>query len=1099
MINLASVEKEILSGLKDFQQATVERVDQLYKGGYSKVLVADEVGLGKTLVARGVIAKTAYHSKENLNKPIFKVVYVCSNQSIAGQNLAKLKIDQKVTVEGLSDTRLSMQHLKIFEQQYDENIQENFIQLIPLTPATSFSMTGGPGNASERALIFAVLKRHKTLAPYLEELEVLLTDQAEKSWPNCAVEYEGRVLECNRQSGGEYINVMLHNISKHFSFQESLTNDLEETFHSIRKAGYQRVKGSNKVIHQLRIMMAKISVELLNADLVIMDEFQRFPDLINTDSGSETAMLAKKFFNNDTSVNPLKILLLSATPYKLYSTLEEINESKSDDHYKEFMQVIDFLFSDNRQLKKEFRNVWNSFSLALNEVTHENFAIISAEKQKAEEYLFKGICRTERLSVKEAEQLVQIYSPQNQLTVSEDDILSYMEADQLLKEINPKETVPVDYIKSAPYIFSFMQHYKLKERIFNHFAINPQGINLAKKQRLWINRNSISKYKELPKTNARMEKLKEITLPKGAEHLMWIPPSKPYYDYGGCFKGQRNFSKVLVFSAWEMVPRAIGALISYESERRTVGKLISKTPKQKKENRSYFAKNRFPSPRLTFRLRENKPSNMNRLCLLYPSRKLAGLFDPVKCLNESLTLNEVKESIGEKIDHLMEDIKEHISDRKESLRQDERWYYIAPLLFDKADEEISGWLENLDLTPIASGEGTNQSKEDTGAYRQHFEELKKIYFSEDKIALGKKPKDLKETLVNMALGSPAICALRMFGISNSASPKYAVQLAKGIVDRFNIQEAIAIVELNYGRGKEDKDAHWQNVLSYCVDGNIQAMLDEYSHMLLEGNNLNNKTEHARNERLLEIMVTTLKTHTASYNVDTFQSFKGRVMDERKKSNKKQKEENEKYIKMRSSYAVGFYDTKNEGRSVQRKDNIRQSFNSPFRPFVLASTSIGQEGLDFHYYCRKIAHWNLPSNPVDIEQREGRINRYKSLAIRQNIAHEYGKMKFKENIWDEMFEQAQMDEKKDGICELVPFWSLTKSNAVNIERILLAYPLSKDNAKYERLIKILSLYRLSLGQARQEELLEYIIENDIDEDKLQELFINLSPYYKINAE
>nr|WP_270246095.1 helicase-related protein [Coprococcus sp. AM11-30B] len=44
-----------------------------------------------------------------------------------------------------------------------------------------------------------------------------------------------------------------------------------------------------------------------------------------------------------------------------------------------------------------------------------------------------------------------------------------------------------------------------------------------------------------------------------------------------------------------------------------------------------------------------------------------------------------------------------------------------------------------------------------------------------------------------------------------------------------------------------------------------------------------------------------------------------------------------------------------------------------RPFVLATTSIGQEGLDFHNYCCVIMHWNLPSNPIDLEQREGRKN------------------------------------------------------------------------------------------------------------------------------
>ena len=33
--------------------------------------------------------------------------------------------------------------------------------------------------------------------------------------------------------------------------------------------------------------------------------------------------------------------------------------------------------------------------------------------------------------------------------------------------------------------------------------------------------------------------------------------------------------------------------------------------------------------------------------------------------------------------------------------------------------------------------------------------------------------------------------------------------------------------------------------------------------------------------------------------------------------------------------------------------MREAFNSPFWPFILATTSVGQEGLDFHLYCRDI--------------------------------------------------------------------------------------------------------------------------------------------------
>ena len=51
-----------------------------------------------------------------------------------------------------------MQHLNIFKQENDSDLLDRYIQLIPLTPDTSFRMTAGAGTVSERALMFAHLK-----------------------------------------------------------------------------------------------------------------------------------------------------------------------------------------------------------------------------------------------------------------------------------------------------------------------------------------------------------------------------------------------------------------------------------------------------------------------------------------------------------------------------------------------------------------------------------------------------------------------------------------------------------------------------------------------------------------------------------------------------------------------------------------------------------------------------------------------------------------------------------------------------------------------------------------------------------------------------
>ena len=204
--------------------------------------------------------------------------------------------------------------------------------------------------------------------------------------------------------------------------------------------------------------------------------------------------------------------------------------------------------------------------------------------------------------------------------------------------------------------------------------------------------------------------------------------------------------------------------------------------------------------------------------------------------------------------------------------------------------------------------------------------------------------------------------------------------------------------------------------------------------------------------------------------------------------------------MRTHFAAAFTRGVSKEKDTDRKKTVRNAFNSPFRPFVLASTSVGQEGLDFHNYCRRIVHWNLPGNPIDLEQREGRINRFECLAIRQNVVKRYGNIRYEKDVWNEMFEEAYRKENggKQGCSDLIPYWGLSKAeDMVKIERIVPMYPFSKDGLNYERLIKILSLYRLTLGQARQEELLDYIFKNydEKQQERLRKLFINLSPFYK----
>lgn len=117
-----------------------------------------------------------------------------------------------------------------------------------------------------------------------------------------------------------------------------------------------------KTIGLLRQIFAQISIGLLDPDLVIMDEFQRFSSILDNNSDNEQAMLTQQFFtHNHTNT---KILLLSATPYKPYSTLEELNVTGCDEHLDDFKRVVNFLFTTEDNIRR-FKLVWHEFNNAL--------------------------------------------------------------------------------------------------------------------------------------------------------------------------------------------------------------------------------------------------------------------------------------------------------------------------------------------------------------------------------------------------------------------------------------------------------------------------------------------------------------------------------------------------------------------------------------------------------------------------------------------------------------------------------------------------------------------------------------------------------------
>lgn len=1085
-------EDKTIKILKDFQKATVERIAYLFKHQQHRVLVADEVGLGKTLIAKGVIAKTARIRLEE-GDDCFKTVYICSNQVIAKQNISKLNIFG-VNTDYTSDTRLSMQHLIIWEKKNSDTDGNNqFIQLIPLTPGTSFNLGGKQGTVGERALIYTILEEVPEVK--INRLNTLFSRKvSEARWDREKKFYKRRVKKCDKNSKGQYLKDITKRIKK-YDKSHGIIKELND--YLVRNSAKQKGENDIAIISKLRQMFAEISVEMLEPDLIIMDEFQRFKFMLNKEdeAGSEMGILIEKFFKSKDS--PTRVLLLSATPYKLYSTLDGIEENgQSNEHYEEFFGVINFLL-DNETKKTRFKTIWEDYSNKMSEIKIGDSAFLCA-KEKAEEALYHTMCRTERISVMDNADFIDDSSTKKSLEIEEADVQSYMQMGKLVMDTKQKMSFPADYVKSCPYLMSYMNSYKLKTGIENYFANNPSEVGKAEQNLLWIDKESINNYEGLKPVNARLERLKDCIFQNNSELLLWIPPCKPYYELSGVYKEAKNFSKVIVFSAWEMVPKMIGTMLSYEAERKTVGKLIQNSKEHK--HTEYFVDNkkRFPVPRLRFNVSKGSVKSMSLFNLIYPSETLTELFNPIDCLNNCFSLEQIKANLEMELTKKIKLLEKYISPDV-SDRENRKWYYLAPMLLDgskKAFNWIQSVRESLDESDLEDeledefgDEQAAESKDKNTLFKKHLDVLEKEL---NNLRLGNMPDDLIPVLVDQVLGSFAVCLFRTY-----KDKIIATELARTFLNRFNTPENTAIVMLCYNDfsgDDETDDAHWKNVLKYCRDGNFQSMLDEYYELLCEGERIGS-TDNSLKSKVARRMKNALSFHTASYKVDTFNDFKNRIENGLKNE-----------TNMRSHFAVAFTNSKSDdSKNANRKESLRDSFNSPMKPFVLASTSIGQEGLDFHNYCRKIMHWNLPGNPIDLEQREGRINRFKCLAIRQNIAQMFeDKKDFKKDIWSELWEAANNkaieDARREGHkkSDLIPYWCLGKDQKIKIERIVPMYPISKDKTAYVRLIKILSLYRLTMGQARQEELLDYIfteITDEKDRTELKKMFINLSPYWK----
>ena len=151
------------------------------------------------------------------------------------------------------------------------------------------------------------------------------------------------------------------------------------------------------LIGHLRNALAASAIEKLKPDLVVFDEFQRFRDLLAPEQDEAAQRVIGSLRGEDTK-DPPALLLLSATPYQLYSRRAEAASSNS--HRAEFFELVEFLYGGTPQAKEKRQACESAFTTIEAELRKRKPGSDAARQAKvrAEALLREVMVRTERSS-----------------------------------------------------------------------------------------------------------------------------------------------------------------------------------------------------------------------------------------------------------------------------------------------------------------------------------------------------------------------------------------------------------------------------------------------------------------------------------------------------------------------------------------------------------------------------------------------------------------------------------------------------------------------------------------------------------------------------
>ena len=553
--------RKVLAQLKGFQRDAVEfAFHRLYgaEDSTSRFLVADEVGLGKTLIARGIVAKAIDYLWDRVRR--IDVIYICSNLAIAKQNVRRLNLSGDPDVA--SADRITMLPAKISE------LADNKVNFISFTPATSFDLRSSQGVARERRLLYWMMQ---SIHP--------LKGSGPKNLFQGWVERADRWRKSLKRFREE--NTISEEILA--SFERALERrvrrdraqgklDLLARYEELcDRFGYARKhipredrKDQSKFIGELRSLLARTCVDALEPDLVILDEFQRY----------WTVMTIPVDSRSNCSNTPMKKKTagcgcFSCPPHPTRYTRCGTRWTRT---ITTPTSGVRCRFSTRKRREAgRSRPTWAR-------IVGSCIAWVPGMEVKSRlsrprlKHICEGSCRVPRGLWRRARAMrCSANVPRPMLSSGKRTCGLSFKTRRIAESLESGRVV--EYWKSAPYLINLMDGYELdrslRDALQKPEEAEPLARLLSNAQEAQLPWDSVQAYEPLDPPNARLRSLFADCLADERWKLLWLPPTLPYWRLGDVFERAResSFTKRLVFSAWQVVPKAVAMLLSYEVER----------------------------------------------------------------------------------------------------------------------------------------------------------------------------------------------------------------------------------------------------------------------------------------------------------------------------------------------------------------------------------------------------------------------------------------------------------------------------------------------------------------------------------------------------